>query len=94
MAKTRRVRRGSRRLRKMRGRGMMNTMKRFTPSGETLRKAAFAITPSEAKQQWMKNKMSQAANATGRAASKALNKGANIWSAAQRAYDRANPVQI
>ena len=68
MAKTRKMRRGTKRMHRMRGRGLMNTLRqKLTPSNqtkETLRQATFAITPSQAKQNWMKNKAGKAANLT------------------------------
>ena len=57
----------------------MNTMRnRLTPSEETkktLRQATFAITPSQAKQNWMKNKAGKAVNLTVRGV-KGVGKGA------------------
>ncbi len=81
MAKTRKMRRGTKRMHRMRGRGIMNTLRqKLTPSNqtkETLRQATFAITPSQAKQNWMKNKAGKAANLTMRGI-KGVGKGA--WS--------------
>jgi hypothetical protein len=66
--KMRKTRRATKRVYKMRGRGMINTLRqKLTPSEETketLRQATFAITPSQAKQNWMKNKAGKAANLT------------------------------
>lgn len=77
--KTRKMRRGTKRLHRMRGRGLMNTMRtmknKFTPTEETLRQATFAITPSQAKQNWIKNKAGKAANLTMRGV-KGVGKGA------------------
>ena len=91
MAKTRKMRRGTRRLRKMRGRGLFNTMKAkasnlasktsnlagrtksyLTPSNATKNKfkqATFAVTPSQAKMNYMRNKAGKATNLTRRAVS-------------------------
>ncbi len=77
--KTRKMRRGTKRLHRMRGRGLMNTMRtmknKLTPSEETLRQATFAITPSQAKQNWVKNKAGKAVNLTMRGV-KGVGKGA------------------
>ncbi len=79
MAKTRKMRRGTKRMHRMRGRGIMNTLRqKLTPSNqtkETFRQATFAITPSQAKQNWMKNRAGKAANLTMRGV-KGVGKGA------------------
>lgn len=58
MAKTRKVRRGSRRLRKMRGSGLFNTMK--AKASNVAGRAKSLVTPSQAKQNWLKNKYNTA----------------------------------
>lgn len=73
------MRRGSRRLRKMKGRGLMNTMrnklKLSNETKKTMSEALYAVTPSQAKQNWMKNKAGKAANYSMKAA-KGVGKGA------------------
>ncbi len=69
MAKTRKMRRGTRRMHRMRGRGMFNAMKqKLTPSNQTkeaLRQATFAITPSQAKMNYLRNKTQKVGNYLG-----------------------------
>ena len=100
MAKTRKMRRNTKRMHRMRGRGMMNTLRqKLTPSNqtrETLRQATFAITPSQAKLNTLKaarNKTLQGAKNVGGLAyygAKGIGKGA--WSAAKGVGSMAKNV--